>query len=112
MLLLEAGPPDKKLEIRIPAAFNKLFKSKFDWAYETEPQPNLDGRAMFWPRGKTLGGSSSLNAQMYVRGNALDYDHWEDLGTRDGRTATSSPTSSAPNAPSAAPRPGAAPAGR
>ena len=82
VLLLEAGPPDKKLEIRIPAAFNKLFKSKFDWAYETEPQANLDGRAMFWPRGKTLGGSSSLNAQMYVRGNALDYDHWEELGNK------------------------------
>jgi choline dehydrogenase len=82
VLLLEAGPPDRKLEIRIPAAFNKLFKSKFDWAYETEPQPNLDGRAMFWPRGKTLGGSSSLNAQMYVRGNALDFDHWEDMGNK------------------------------
>ena len=80
MLLLEAGPPDKKLEIKIPAAFNKLFKSRYDWAYETEPQPNLDGRRRFWPRGKTLGGSSSLNAMMYVRGNALDYDHWEELG--------------------------------
>lgn len=79
VLLLEAGPPDKKLEIRIPAAFNKLFKTKYDWAYETEPQANLDGRAMFWPRGKTLGGSSSLNAQMYVRGNSLDYDHWAEL---------------------------------
>ena len=82
VLLLEAGPRDRKLEIKIPAAFNKLFKSKFDWAYETEPQANLDGRELFWPRGKTLGGSSSLNAQMYVRGNALDYDHWEELGNK------------------------------
>jgi choline dehydrogenase len=82
VLLLEAGPPDKKLEIRIPAAFNKLFKTKYDWAYETEPQANLEGRVMFWPRGKTLGGSSSLNAQMYVRGNALDYDHWAELGNK------------------------------
>jgi choline dehydrogenase-like flavoprotein len=80
VLLLEAGPPDKKLEIHIPAAFNKLFTTKYDWAYETEPQANLDGRVMFWPRGKTLGGSSSLNAQM--RGNALDYDHWADLGNK------------------------------
>ncbi len=82
VLLLEAGPPDKKLEIHIPAAFNKLFKTKYDWAYETEPQANLNGRAMFWPRGKTLGGSSSLNAQMYVRGNSLDYDHWAELGNK------------------------------
>ena len=80
VLLLEAGPPDKKLEIRIPAAFNKLFKTRFDWAYDTEPQAHLGGRVMFWPRGKTLGGSSSLNAQMYVRGNRLDYDHWAELG--------------------------------
>ena len=82
VLLLEAGPPDKKMEIHIPAAFNKLFKSKYDWAYETEPQPSLNGRTMFWPRGKTLGGSSSLNAMMYVRGNALDYDHWAELGNK------------------------------
>jgi choline dehydrogenase len=82
VLLLEAGPPDKKLEIRIPAAFNKLFKTGFDWAYLTDPQPQLEERELFWPRGKTLGGSSSLNAQMYVRGNRLDYDHWAELGNR------------------------------
>jgi choline dehydrogenase len=82
VLLLEAGAKDKKLEIKIPAAFNKLFKSSYDWAYETEPEANLDGRTMYWPRGKTLGGSSSLNAMMYVRGNALDYDHWAELGNK------------------------------
>ncbi len=80
VLLLEAGPPDRKLEIRIPAAFNKLFKTKYDWAYETVPQEHLDGRARFWPRGKTLGGSSSMNAMMYVRGSADDYDRWAELG--------------------------------
>ena len=53
VLLLEAGPPDRKLEIKIPAAFNKLFKSRYDWAYETVPQEHLDGRARFWPRGNT-----------------------------------------------------------
>ncbi len=80
VLLLEAGPPDRKLEIRIPAAFNKLFKTRYDWAYETVPQEHLDGRPRFWPRGKTLGGSSSLNAMMYVRGNRVDYDTWAELG--------------------------------
>jgi choline dehydrogenase len=80
VLLLEAGPPDRKLEIRIPAAFNKLFKTRYDWAYETVPQEHLDGRSRFWPRGKTLGGSSSLNAMMYVRGNREDYDAWARLG--------------------------------
>ena len=80
VLLLEAGPPDRKLEIKIPAAFNKLFKSRYDWAYETVPQEHLDGRARFWPRGKTLGGSSSMNAMMYVRGSGADYDSWAALG--------------------------------
>jgi choline dehydrogenase-like flavoprotein len=80
VLLLEAGPPDRKLEIKIPAAFNKLFKTRYDWAYETVPQQHLDGRPRFWPRGKTLGGSSSLNAMMYVRGNRVDYDTWAALG--------------------------------
>jgi choline dehydrogenase len=80
VLVLEAGPPDKKTEIHIPAAFSKLFKTQYDWAYETEPQEHLVGRRLFWPRGKTLGGSSSLNAQMHVRGNRLDYDRWAELG--------------------------------
>jgi choline dehydrogenase len=80
VLLLEAGPPDRKLEIRIPAAFNKLFKTRYDWAYETVPQTHLDGRPRFWPRGKTLGGSSSLNAMMYVRGSREDHDTWAELG--------------------------------
>ena len=80
VLLLEAGPPDRKIEIRIPAAFNKLFKTRYDWAYETVPQMYLDGRPRFWPRGRTLGGSSSLNAMMYVRGNGEDYDTWAGLG--------------------------------
>ena len=80
VLLLEAGGPDKKTEIHIPAAFAKLFDTEYDWAYSTAPEPALAGRELFWPRGKTLGGSSSLNAQMYVRGNRADYDGWEALG--------------------------------
>ena len=62
VLLLEAGKPDEKTEISIPAAFSELFKSAVDWAYDTEPQPELNDRELYWPRGKTLGGSSSINA--------------------------------------------------
>jgi choline dehydrogenase-like flavoprotein len=76
VLLLEAGPPDTKLEIRVPAAFSKLFKTAVDWAYETEPQPALANRRLFWPRGKLLGGSSSINAQMHVRGNRADFSRF------------------------------------
>ncbi|WP_417564215.1 GMC family oxidoreductase [Microbacterium sp.] len=78
VLLLEAGGPDKALELHIPAAFSKLFRGAYDWNYDTVAQPHLDGRTIFWPRGKTLGGSSSLNAMMWVRGFAADYDGWGD----------------------------------
>lgn len=76
VLLLEAGGPDSALELHVPAAFSKLFRGAYDWNYDTVPQPNLDGRTIYWPRGKTLGGSSSLNAMMWVRGFAADYDEW------------------------------------
>ena len=80
VLLLEAGGPDKKKEIRIPLAFSKLFRSEIDWNYSTEPEPHLNGRRLYWPRGKVLGGSSSMNAMIYIRGNPADYDRWRDLG--------------------------------
>ena len=76
VLLLEAGPRDRSKEIRIPAAFSKLFKSRFDWAFETTPQAGLDGRRIFFPRGKTLGGSSAMNAQMHIPGHAADFEAW------------------------------------
>lgn len=76
VLLLEAGPADKALELHVPAAFSKLFRGAYDWNYDTVPQPALEGRTVYWPRGKTLGGSSSLNAMMWVRGFAGDYDEW------------------------------------
>ncbi|HEY9337038.1 MAG TPA: GMC family oxidoreductase N-terminal domain-containing protein, partial [Kribbella sp.] len=79
VVLLEAGPPDKDKYIHIPAAFSKLFRSEVDWDYLTEPQPGLGGRSIYWPRGKTLGGSSSMNAMMWVRGFAADYDEWAEL---------------------------------
>jgi choline dehydrogenase len=80
VLLLEAGKSDNKQEIRIPAAFSKLFHSEYDWDFKTEPEPATANRARYWPRGKTLGGSSSLNAMMYVRGHRTDYDQWAQAG--------------------------------
>ena len=76
--LVEAGGRDNKQEIHIPAAFSKLFKSAYDWAYETEAQPHLNNRRLYWPRGKVLGGSSSMNAMIYTRGNPRDFDEWGD----------------------------------
>jgi choline dehydrogenase len=80
VLLLEAGPPDRKLEIHVPAAWIKLFKTRYDWAYTTEPEQALDGRSLYWPRGKTLGGTSSINAQMYLRGHRADFHGWAAVG--------------------------------
>ena len=80
VLLLEAGGSDGALEVQIPAAFPKLFKSACDWNYSTEPEVELHNRQLYWPRGKLLGGSSSINAMIYVRGNRLDYEHWKSLG--------------------------------
>jgi choline dehydrogenase len=76
VVVLEAGPRDKEKFIHVPAAFAKLFRGDMDWNYLTEPQKELDGREIYWPRGKVLGGSSSMNAMMWVRGFAADYDEW------------------------------------
>ncbi len=80
VLVLEAGEPDEKDAIHSPNAFPFLMRSDVDWDYSTVPQPGLDGREEYWPRGKTLGGSSSINAMMYVRGNPADYNRWAELG--------------------------------
>lgn len=80
VLVLEAGVPDEQQEIHIPAAFPALFKSPLDWDYETEPQKFLNDRSDYWPRGKMLGGSSSINAMIYQRGAHADYDGWASLG--------------------------------
>jgi choline dehydrogenase len=79
VLLLEAGGSDDVLEVQIPAASYKVWRTRRDWNYTTEPQPGLDGRKLFWPRGKLLGGSSSINAMIYMRGAAADYDEWAEL---------------------------------
>lgn len=83
VLLLEAGAVDKKTEIHIPAAFSTLFRGEADWNYDTVPQEQLDGRQVYWPRGKVLGGSSSINAMMWVRGFAADYDRWAEHAGSD-----------------------------
>ncbi len=80
VLLLEAGPLDRKMEIRVPAAWTKLFRSEVDWNYSTEPGGGAAGRRIYWPRGKTLGGSSAINAMMWVRGHPSDFDAWAAAG--------------------------------
>lgn len=80
VLLLEAGGPDKDQNVHIPAAFPKLFKTDKEWAFHTVPQKHMHERELYQPRGKMLGGSSSINAMIYIRGNRLDYDGWAALG--------------------------------
>lgn len=74
--LVEAGPADTADEIHIPAAFPSLFKGPLDWDYDTEPEPGIGDRRAFLPRGRMLGGCSSMNAMIYMRGNRADYDRW------------------------------------
>ncbi|MFI6926354.1 GMC family oxidoreductase [Nonomuraea spiralis] len=74
--LVEAGGHDDKLEIRMPAGFARLFKTDYDWNFTTAKQSEMSGRELYWPRGRVIGGSSSLNAQMWVRGCQEDYDQW------------------------------------
>ena len=83
VLLLEAGGKDNNPWIHIPVGYFKtLHNPNTDWCYKTEPDPGLNGRALDWPRGKTLGGSSSINGLLYVRGQREDFDHWAQLGNR------------------------------
>ena len=78
--VLEAGPPDTDPEIHIPMTFGLLLKSRFDWDFVSEPEPGLDFRRNYLPRGRVLGGSSSLNAMIYIRGNRADFDEWAAAG--------------------------------
>ena len=78
VLLVEAGPPDEADEIHIPAALNLLLRTSYDWDYATVPQERAGGRRIFWPRGRTLGGSSSTSSMIYTRGSRYDYDTWRD----------------------------------
>ncbi|MDF5711319.1 MAG: GMC family oxidoreductase N-terminal domain-containing protein [Nostoc sp. S4] len=80
VLLLEAGNPDTKPEIHIPLECTRLPGTEVDWGYFSEPEPYINNRQIFCPRGKVLGGSSSINFLVYIRGNQHDYDHWQELG--------------------------------
>lgn len=80
VLLLEAGGSDKALLVRTPGLMGLLWRTRFDWTFFTTPQAHLDGRRMHWPRGKALGGTSSINYMVYIRGHRANYDHWRDLG--------------------------------
>jgi choline dehydrogenase len=77
VLVLEAGGSDRRPEVKAPAAFPNQFQTALDWNYMSEPEPGLFGRRLFLPRGKMVGGSSSMNAMLYARGNRSDYDRWE-----------------------------------
>jgi len=81
VLLLEAGPEDKNIWIHIPIGYGKtMFNKKYNWQFESEPEPSLNNRRIYQPRGKTLGGSSSINGLVYIRGQKEDFDDWEKLG--------------------------------
>jgi choline dehydrogenase len=81
VLLLEAGPADNHFWIHVPLGYGKLFQdARVNWMYQTEPEGELNGRSVIAPRGKVLGGSSSINGLLYVRGQHEDYDHWRQLG--------------------------------
>jgi choline dehydrogenase len=81
VLLLEAGPPDRSPWIHLPIGYGKTMWSKrYNWCFYTDPDPNMNGRRIYWPRGKTLGGSSAINGLIYIRGQQEDYDHWAALG--------------------------------
>ena len=81
VLLIEAGPEDTSWRIAMPAAVGSLLSSeRFNWNYRSEPEPFLDGRRLIHPRGRVLGGSSSINGMVYIRGHAADYDAWAHAG--------------------------------
>lgn len=82
VLLIEAGGRDSSLAVRMPAGIPELLAkpNPYNWYFRTEPQPHLDGRRLYWPRGRGWGGSSSINAMIYIRGQAQDYDRWHQMG--------------------------------
>ena len=85
VLLLEAGGPDTKENIHVPLGYLQLQRTDVDWDYVSAPEPNCGGRRIALPRGKVLGGSSSINAMVYIRGNHSDYDEWGVDGMGLGR---------------------------
>ena len=111
--LIEAGGPDTDQEIHIPAAFSQQFKTRLDWDFDTDPEPGLAGRRAYLPRGKMLGGSSSMNAMIYIRGTPPTTTPGPpSTARRAGRGRTCCPISSRPRTMSAAPMTSTAPAAR
>ena len=83
VLMLEAGPEDRSPWIHLPIGYGKtMFHKTLNWGFYTQPEPTMKDRRIYWPRGRTLGGSSSINGLIYVRGISQDYDHWAQLGNR------------------------------
>ena len=81
VLLLEAGPPDRSPWIHLPIGYGKtMWSETYNWRFHTDPDPHMNGRRIYWPRGKTLGGCSAINGLIYIRGQREDYDHWASLG--------------------------------
>ncbi len=81
VLLLEAGPADRSFWIHLPIGYGKtMWSKKYNWCFHTDPDPGMNGRQIYWPRGKTLGGCSSINGLIYIRGQREDYDHWSTIG--------------------------------
>jgi choline dehydrogenase len=81
VLLMEAGPPDRSPWIHLPIGYGKtMWSDSVNWRFHTDPDPNMNGRRIYWPRGKTLGGSSSINGLIYIRGQREDYDAWAAAG--------------------------------
>lgn len=83
VLLLEAGPRDRYVWIHVPIGYGKtMFHPVYNWGFHTEPEPGMNGRRIYWPRGRVLGGSSSINGLIFIRGQREDYDRWAELGNR------------------------------
>ncbi len=81
VLLLEAGPPDTNPWIHVPIGYGKtMFHPVLNWGFHTEPDPNMNGRRIYWPRGRTLGGSSAVNGLIQIRGQPEDFDTWAAQG--------------------------------
>jgi choline dehydrogenase len=86
VLLLEAGGSDMRFFIQMPLGYGKtFFDPEVNWMYRAEPDPGLGGQRDYWPRGKVLGGSSSINAMVYIRGDKRDFEEWEAAGNPGGR---------------------------
>ena len=92
--LIEAGSKDKSPWIHLPIGYAKtMWDPKVNWKFQTEPDPGMNHRQIYWPRGKTLGGSSSINGLIFIRGQKEDYDGWRDLGNPGWAGTTYYPTS-------------------